>query len=186
MSPSSSPLPPLLPSSPAPTSLVEPSSPSAPSPESPPSSPSSSSSDDLAHRKLPVVESSSVDSSSSPLSRRSHALPKTHRRRHLHLPVPHRGGTGGPHHRSGTHHPLTRPRSPTPLHPSAEERRPLRRPCSQTPGSSPGWSRVQRRSWRNQRMWRPWQEKGKRDCAVAISLRKEMDARCVDARLNKG
>jgi hypothetical protein len=35
-------------------------------------------------------------------------------------------------------------------------------------------------------MRRPWQEKGKRDGAVAISLRKEMDARCVDAGLNKG
>jgi hypothetical protein len=35
-------------------------------------------------------------------------------------------------------------------------------------------------------MWRPWQEKGKRDCAVVIGLRKEMDARCVDVGLNKG
>jgi hypothetical protein len=35
-------------------------------------------------------------------------------------------------------------------------------------------------------MWRPWQEKGKRDGAVAIGLRKEIDARCVDAELNKG
>jgi hypothetical protein len=34
-------------------------------------------------------------------------------------------------------------------------------------------------------MRRPWQ-KGKLDGAVAINLRKEMDARCVDARLNKG
>jgi hypothetical protein len=33
---------------------------------------------------------------------------------------------------------------------------------------------------------RPWQEKGKQDGAVAISLRKEMDAQCVDAGLNKG
>jgi hypothetical protein len=30
-------------------------------------------------------------------------------------------------------------------------------------------------------MRRPWQEKGKQDGAVAIGLRKEMDARCVDA-----
>jgi hypothetical protein len=35
-------------------------------------------------------------------------------------------------------------------------------------------------------MRKPWQEKGKRDGAVAISLRKEMDARCVDVGLNKG
>jgi hypothetical protein len=35
-------------------------------------------------------------------------------------------------------------------------------------------------------MRRPWPKKGKRDGAVAIGLRKEMDARCVDARLNKG
>jgi hypothetical protein len=35
-------------------------------------------------------------------------------------------------------------------------------------------------------MRRPWQEKGKRDGAVAIDLNKEMDARCVDAGLNKG
>jgi hypothetical protein len=35
-------------------------------------------------------------------------------------------------------------------------------------------------------MGKPWQEKGKRDGAVAIGLRKDMDARCVDAGLNKG
>jgi hypothetical protein len=35
-------------------------------------------------------------------------------------------------------------------------------------------------------MRRPWQEKGKQDGVVAIGLRKEMDARCVDAGLNKG
>jgi hypothetical protein len=35
-------------------------------------------------------------------------------------------------------------------------------------------------------MRRPRQEKGKRDGAVAISLRKEIDARYVDAGLNKG
>jgi hypothetical protein len=35
-------------------------------------------------------------------------------------------------------------------------------------------------------MRRPWQEKRKQDGAVAIGLRKEMDARCVDAGLNKG
>jgi hypothetical protein len=35
-------------------------------------------------------------------------------------------------------------------------------------------------------MWRPWKEAGKRDGVVAIDLRKEMDARCVDAGLNKG
>jgi hypothetical protein len=34
-------------------------------------------------------------------------------------------------------------------------------------------------------MRRPWQEEGKQDGAVAIGLRKEMDARCVDAGLNK-
>jgi hypothetical protein len=34
-------------------------------------------------------------------------------------------------------------------------------------------------------MRRLWQEKGKLDGAVAIGLR-EMDARCVDAGLNKG
>jgi hypothetical protein len=35
-------------------------------------------------------------------------------------------------------------------------------------------------------MRRPWQEKGKQDGAVAIGLRKEMDAQCVDVGLNKG
>jgi hypothetical protein len=35
-------------------------------------------------------------------------------------------------------------------------------------------------------MRRPWQEKGKQDGAVAIGLRKEMDAWCIDAGLNKG
>jgi hypothetical protein len=35
-------------------------------------------------------------------------------------------------------------------------------------------------------MRKPWQEKGKQDGAVAICLRKEMDARCVNAGLNKG
>jgi hypothetical protein len=35
-------------------------------------------------------------------------------------------------------------------------------------------------------MRREWPEEGKRDDAVAINLRKEMDARCVDAGLNKG
>jgi hypothetical protein len=35
-------------------------------------------------------------------------------------------------------------------------------------------------------MRRPLLEKGKRDGVVAIGLRKEMDARCVDAGLNKG
>jgi hypothetical protein len=34
-------------------------------------------------------------------------------------------------------------------------------------------------------MRRPWPEKGKRDGAAAIGLRKEMEARCVDAGLNK-
>jgi hypothetical protein len=29
----------------------------------------------------------------------------------------------------------------------------------------------------------PWPEKGKRDDAVAIGLRKEMDTRCIDAGL---
>jgi hypothetical protein len=42
--------------------------------------------------------------------------------------------------------------------------------------------------WKNRslRMRRPWQKEGRGDDAVAIGLRKEMDARCVDARLNKG
>jgi hypothetical protein len=35
-------------------------------------------------------------------------------------------------------------------------------------------------------MRRPWQEKGKRDGVVAIGLRKEMNAQCVDAGLHKG
>jgi hypothetical protein len=35
-------------------------------------------------------------------------------------------------------------------------------------------------------MRRPWQEKGKRGGAIAIGLRKDMDARCVDVGLNKG
>jgi hypothetical protein len=35
-------------------------------------------------------------------------------------------------------------------------------------------------------MRRPWQEKGKQDGAIAIGLRKEMDAQGVDAGLNKG
>jgi hypothetical protein len=35
-------------------------------------------------------------------------------------------------------------------------------------------------------MRRPWPEKGKRDGAVAISFRKEMEARCVNEGLNKG
>jgi hypothetical protein len=120
-----------------------------------------------------------------PLLRRSRALPMTRHRRHLHLPIPRRVGTRGPRRQSGTHCPLTRPRSPTPLRPNAEERRPHWRPWSQTSGSSPGWSRIQWRSWRNQRMRRACPEKGKREGAVAIGLRKEMDARCIDAGLNK-
>jgi hypothetical protein len=35
-------------------------------------------------------------------------------------------------------------------------------------------------------MRRPWPEEGKRDGVVAIGLRKDMDARCVNAGLNKG
>jgi hypothetical protein len=35
-------------------------------------------------------------------------------------------------------------------------------------------------------MRRPWQEAGKRDGAVVIRLRKEIDAGCVDVELNKG
>jgi hypothetical protein len=35
-------------------------------------------------------------------------------------------------------------------------------------------------------MRRSWPEKGKRDGVVAINLRKEMDARCIDVGLNKG
>jgi hypothetical protein len=35
-------------------------------------------------------------------------------------------------------------------------------------------------------MRRPCPEKGKQDGAVAISFRKEIDARCIDAGLNKG
>jgi hypothetical protein len=120
-----------------------------------------------------------------PLPRRSHAIPKIHHRHRLHLPVPHRGGTGGPRHRSGTHRPLTKPRRSTPLRPSAEERMPHRRPWSRTLGSSPGWSQIRWKGWRNKRMRMPWQ-KGKQDGAVAIGLRKEMDAQCVDAGLNKG
>jgi hypothetical protein len=127
MSPSSSPLPPSLPSSPVPSSLVE------------PSAPSSESRRHL-RRRLRQTTWHARNSLSSgpprsshrhpPVLRRSHALPRTHRRRHLHLPVPRQGATGGPHHWSGTRRPLTRPRSPTPLRPSVEERRPHRRPWS--------------------------------------------------------
>jgi hypothetical protein len=35
-------------------------------------------------------------------------------------------------------------------------------------------------------MRRPWQKEGKGDDAVAIGLTKEMDAWCVDVRLNRG
>jgi hypothetical protein len=35
-------------------------------------------------------------------------------------------------------------------------------------------------------MRRLWRKDGRGDDAVAIGLRKEKDARCVDARLNKG
>jgi hypothetical protein len=35
-------------------------------------------------------------------------------------------------------------------------------------------------------MRKSWQEMGKQDGAIAIGLRKEMDARCIDAGLNKG
>jgi hypothetical protein len=35
-------------------------------------------------------------------------------------------------------------------------------------------------------MRRPWRKEGRGDDAAAIGLRKEMDARCVDVRLNKG
>jgi hypothetical protein len=35
-------------------------------------------------------------------------------------------------------------------------------------------------------MRRPWRKEGRGDDAVAIGLRKEIDARCVDARLNRG
>jgi hypothetical protein len=35
-------------------------------------------------------------------------------------------------------------------------------------------------------MKRPLQEEGEQDGAVAIGLRKEMNAQCVDAGLNKG
>jgi hypothetical protein len=34
-------------------------------------------------------------------------------------------------------------------------------------------------------MRRPWQREGEGDEVVAIGLRKEMDVRCVDTRLNK-
>jgi hypothetical protein len=57
-----------------------------------------------------------------PLPRRSRALLRTRCHHHLHLLVPHQGGTGGPRRRLGTHRPLTRPKSSTLLHPSAEER----------------------------------------------------------------
>jgi hypothetical protein len=177
-SPSSSLLPPSLSSSLAPSSLVNPSSPSG--------SPPSSSSDDLVRKKLPAVRSSSVDSSPCPpLPRRSRALPRTHHRC-LHLPVPRQGGTGGPHHRSGTRRPLTRPRSLTPLRPSVEERRPRRRLWGRTLGTSPGWPQIRWRGWKNQRMKRPLQEMDEQDGAVAIGLRKGMNAWCVDAGLNKG
>jgi hypothetical protein len=35
-------------------------------------------------------------------------------------------------------------------------------------------------------MRRPWRKEGRGDDVVAIDLRKEMDARYVDARLNRG
>jgi hypothetical protein len=35
-------------------------------------------------------------------------------------------------------------------------------------------------------MRRPWRKEGRGDDAIAIGLRKEMDAQCIDARLNKG
>jgi hypothetical protein len=35
-------------------------------------------------------------------------------------------------------------------------------------------------------MRRPWQKEGRGDDAATISLRKEMDARCIDARLSRG
>jgi hypothetical protein len=35
-------------------------------------------------------------------------------------------------------------------------------------------------------MRRTWRKEGRGDDAVVITFRKEMDARCVDARLNKG
>jgi hypothetical protein len=35
-------------------------------------------------------------------------------------------------------------------------------------------------------MRRPWQKEGRGDDAIDIALRKEMDAQCVDARLNRG
>jgi hypothetical protein len=35
-------------------------------------------------------------------------------------------------------------------------------------------------------MRRPWRKEGRGDDAVAIGLRKKIDARCVDARLNRG
>jgi hypothetical protein len=35
-------------------------------------------------------------------------------------------------------------------------------------------------------MRRPWRKVGRGDGAVDIGLQKEVDARCVDARLNRG
>jgi hypothetical protein len=153
-SPSSSPLP--LSSSSALSSLVEPSSPSTSSSGSPPLSPSSSSSDNWSARNFLPSGLPRLIHRRPPLPRRSRALPRTHCRHRLHLPVPRRGGTGGPRRRSGTHRPLTRLKSPTPLRPSAEEHKPHRRPWSRTPGSSPGWSKIRWKGWRNQRMRRPW------------------------------
>jgi hypothetical protein len=44
---------------------------------------------------------------------------------------------------------------------------------------------MQWKNWRSWRMRRPWRREGEEDEAIAIDLRKEMDARCVDTRLNK-
>jgi hypothetical protein len=159
MSPLSSPLSLSLLSSPAPSSLVKPSSLSTPS-----SGPRRHL-HRLLHRTTRCTRiflSSGLPRSTHgrpPLLRRSRALPRTHRHRRLHLPVPRHGGTGGPHHRSGTHHPLTRPRSPTPLRPNAEEHMPHRWLWGQAPGTSPGWPQIRLRGWKNQRMKKPLQGK---------------------------
>jgi hypothetical protein len=70
------------------------------------------------------------------LPRRRSFLPRTHHHCRLHFPAPCQGGIGGLLRRSGIHHPLTRLGNPTPLHPSAEERKPHRQLWGQTPGSS--------------------------------------------------
>jgi hypothetical protein len=63
----------------------------------------------------------SLSSSDDPPCRKPPAAETCHHR-HLHS-VPRQGGAGDLRRRSGIHHPLTRFGNPTPLHPSAEERK---------------------------------------------------------------